>query len=197
MSGGKSKNDGEGLSSWGPTTPQPKSFARRFRWLIVLGAVLVLLLILAALAPTLASTGWGKSIILGKVNNQLNGRLEAKEWSLSWFGGIELREVRLLDKEKRQLAEVKRITTDLSVADVLGGDYYELGKTRVEGLVVNFKRYKDGTTNFTGLAKTQPGAKKPSPSAASSPDVPDLKGDFNVDFRGTLEQQREDGSWET
>jgi len=55
------------LSSWGPTTPQPKSFVRRFRWLLIGGGLVVLLLLLVMLAPMLASMGWAKSIILGQV----------------------------------------------------------------------------------------------------------------------------------
>src|SRR5829696_6742565 len=144
MSGAESKGEGGGLSSWGPTTPQPKSFLRRFRWLLIAGGVVVLLLLLVLLAPTLASMGWAKSIILGQVNDQLNGTLEAKEWDLNWWGGIELREVRLFDKKKAQLAEVKRVRTDLSVWDIVFGDMYNLGKTKVEGLVLTFEQRKDG-----------------------------------------------------
>src|SRR5688572_20159530 len=106
MSGGESKGESGGLSSWGPTTPQPKTFVQRFRWLLIGGGVLVLLFLLVVLAPTLASMGWAKSIIIGKINEQLNGTLEAKEWSLNWSGGLELHEVRLYDKKKAQLAEM-------------------------------------------------------------------------------------------
>src|SRR5436190_19148977 len=94
----KKPGGGGDLSSWGPTTPQPKTFFRRFRWLIISGAIVVLLLLLVVLAPTIASMGWAKSIILGKVNDQINGTLEAGSWDLNWFGGLELKEVRLFDK---------------------------------------------------------------------------------------------------
>ena len=57
MPGGESNKSGAGggLSSWGPTTPAPKTFLRRFRWLIIAGGIVVLLLMLVMLAPTLAS----------------------------------------------------------------------------------------------------------------------------------------------
>jgi hypothetical protein len=147
------------------------------------------------LAPTLASMGWAKSIVLGQINDQLNGTIEAKEWDLNWFGGIELRGVRLLDKKRAQVAEMKLLRTELSVWDVVFGDYYTLGKTKVEGLAVNFKRYNDGTTNFSNLVKKPPGqkeAKEPPPFV-----MPDLKGDFDIDFRGTVEQEDEKGNWQT
>src|SRR3982751_2021483 len=147
MAADKKNTEGGNLSSWGPTTPQPKSFLRRFRWLIVAGSILILLLLLVILAPTIASMGWAKSIILGQVNDQLNGTLEAKEWDLNWYGGIELREVRLFDKKHAQLAEMKRVSTELSVMDIVKGDYYALGKTKVEGLALDFKQNNDGTTN--------------------------------------------------
>src|SRR5258707_571802 len=161
MSGGESKSgDGGSLPSWGPTTPQPKTFVRRFRWLILAASLLVLLFLLVVLAPTIASMGWAKSMILGQVNDQLNGTIEAKEWDLNWFGGIELREVRLFDKKKVQLAEMKLLKTDLSVWDVVFGDYYTLGKTKVEGLAVNFKRYSGGGTNFLDLGENGAGGEK-------------------------------------
>src|SRR4051812_36925973 len=190
MSGGdsKEKNDSGNLSSWGPTTPQPKSWMRRFRWLLIAGGVLVLLLFLVVLAPTLASMGWAKSIILGKVNDQLNGTLVAKEWDLNWFGGLELSEVRLYDKQKVQLVEMKRVKTELSVWDVIFGDMYNLGKTKVEGLSVDFKQYADGTTNFTNLVKAPPGPKK-TDDKKTPVKMPDLKGEFDIDFRGTLTQE--------
>src|SRR3954462_928175 len=125
MAGGKKTTGKSGeLPSWGPTTPQPKTFLRRFRWLIIAGSIVLLLLLLVLLAPTIASMGWAKSIILGQVNDQLNGTVEAGEWDLNWYGGIELREVRLFDKKHAQLAEMKRLSTELSVMDILKGDYY-------------------------------------------------------------------------
>src|SRR4051812_7032238 len=194
MSGGdlKKSNDGGNLSSWGPTTPQPKSWMRRFRWLLIAGGVLVLLFLLVVLAPTLASMGWAKSIILGKVNDQLNGTLVAKEWDLNWFGGLELSEVRLYDKHKVQLLEMKRLKTELSVWDVVFGDMYNLGKTKVEGLAFSFEQYKDGSTNFSNLVKATP-VEKNRDGNVTRPKMPDLKGDFDIDFWGTLSQESEKG----
>src|SRR5215210_4104663 len=106
MAAEKKTNDGGNLSNWGPSTPEPKTFLRRFRWLIVAGSIVVLLLLLVLLAPTIASMGWAKSIILGQINDQLNGTIEAGEWDLNWWGGTELHEVRLLDKDRKQLAEM-------------------------------------------------------------------------------------------
>ncbi len=193
MSGGEEqKGDSGGLSSWGPATPQPKSFLRRFRWLLIAGGILVLLLFLVVLAPTLASMGWAKSIILGKVNDQLNGTLVANEWDLNWFGGLELSGVRLYDKNKVQLLEMKRLKTELSVWDVIFGDMYNLGKTKVEGLALTFEQYKDGSTNFTNLVKPTPGAKQNGDTKTPFK-MPDLKGDFDIDFRATLVQESEKG----
>src|SRR5947207_1919892 len=142
--------------------------------------------------------GWAKSIILGQINDQLNGTVEAKEWDLNWWGGTEIREVRIFHKHHAQLAEMKRLSTELSVMDILHGNYYALGKTKVEGLALDFKQNNDGTTNFTDLVKTAPAQKS---SSAAKPDskpfkMPDLKGDFDIDFRGTLAQQDKSGTWQ-
>src|SRR5205814_10304816 len=99
MAGGESKKsgDGGGLSAWGPGTPAPKSFVRRFRWLILAGSILLLSFLLVGLAPAIASMGWAKTLIVGQLNDQLNGTIEAKVWALNWFGGGALGEVRLFD----------------------------------------------------------------------------------------------------
>ena len=55
---------------------------RRWPW-VILGIVLVLIL-LVLLAPTLLSTGAGKSFVVDKVTNSLNGKLDIADWSVGW-----------------------------------------------------------------------------------------------------------------
>jgi len=108
--------------------------------------------------------------------------IEAKEWDLNWWGGIELREVRLFDKKKGAAGGDEEIADGFVGVDVVFGDMYNLGKTKAEGLAVNFKKYNDGTTNFSDLVKKTPGTKtvkEPPPFK-----MPDLKGEFDIDFRG-------------
>jgi hypothetical protein len=174
-----------------------RSFFRRFRWLILGGgALIVLLLLLAALTPWIASTSWARGLVLARVNERLNGTLEVRDWSLSWGGGTTLSGLRVVDSSGRQILQVGRLSTDLSTWDILRGNYYHLGKTRVEDLDFVFVRYADGTSNFDRLVKDAPAPPSaPQPTGPASPStLPDLRGEFDIAFRGTLEQHQPDGS---
>src|SRR5436190_24243121 len=89
-----------------PNDPQPKSPAdeklvvkkRRRRWPIVLGVIVVLLILLIALAPTIASMGFVRSIVLGKVNENLNGTVAVDSRSIGWFGGINAHGIKVADQ---------------------------------------------------------------------------------------------------
>ena len=74
---------GEGVSPEIPAGPAPgKGAHRRRRWPLVVGGILAVLLLLVLLAPWIASTGPVRSMVIGQVNKQLNGRVEAADWSL-------------------------------------------------------------------------------------------------------------------
>ena len=69
--------------------PPPKKKKRR-RWLkITLGMVLVLILLVVFL-PQIASMGFVRSIVVGKVNDNLNGKVAIADWSLGWTGGVDV-----------------------------------------------------------------------------------------------------------
>lgn len=68
-------------------TPRPKGgrWGRRLLFWCVLP--LVLLMVLAGMAPTLLSMGWARAVVLRRVNAALApARVEARDWSLAWFG---------------------------------------------------------------------------------------------------------------
>ena len=67
------------------SAPKKPSWGKRI--LIAVGVLVVLLVLLVLAAPTLLSTGAGKSFILGKVNGAIPGKVDAGAISLSWFGG--------------------------------------------------------------------------------------------------------------
>src|SRR5262245_15930829 len=123
---------GDPASSPTPELSVPRRSGRR-RWAIVLGAIVVILLVLLLLAPGIASSSWVRSIVVGKINQSINGRVQIDDWSLSWRGGTQVSGVRLFQNEA-QILEMKKLSTDLGVWGVLFGKGYALGKTRVEGL---------------------------------------------------------------
>src|SRR2546429_115951 len=96
---------------------RPPSILRRFRWLFIAGGVLLFLLLLVALAPTIAGMGWVRSLVLDHVNNDLNGTVEIEDWSLGWFSGTEITNLRIQQKDaqgqRSQILECRHLSTDL------------------------------------------------------------------------------------
>jgi len=57
--------------------------------LSILGGLFLVVLIIVALLPVIVSSDMMKPFVLQRVNQQLPGRLQVKDWSLGWFDGIE------------------------------------------------------------------------------------------------------------
>lgn len=184
-----------------PPAPAPAPRKRRWlrRTLYVMGGLLILLLILLLLVPTIASMGFVRSIVVGKVNDNLNGKVQIADWSIGWTGGIKVDGIKVFDNQNRQILEVPHVSTQLSLVNALKGKY-DIGDTVIQGLDFNAIRYPDGTLNFAKLAK--PGAKSsdktepapktsPAPNTSSAPKeskLPEVHGQLRlVDCRGTIE----------
>src|SRR5205085_6623857 len=116
------------------------------------GILVLLLLILLALAPTIASTGWARSIVVNKINQNLNGHVQIASWSLGWTGGVKLDGIKVFDDQNRQVLEVAHVSTQLSLLNAARGNY-DLGQTVVDSPDFNVIRYPDGTTNLQKLKK--------------------------------------------
>jgi hypothetical protein len=172
----------------GAQTPPPtnkKSWLKRI--LIGVGVIVVLLIVLVLLAPTIASTGAVRGIVVGKVNDNLNGKVQINDWHLGWTGGLVVEGVRVFDDQQKQILELRKASTQLSLLDAIKGKL-DLGKTSVEGLDFTFVQYADGTNNFAKLAKETPEAKhQPKEEKPTEPSkLPNITGDFSVDARGTI-----------
>lgn len=173
-----------------PQTPPPKkkkSWVKRI--LIGVGIIIVLLIVLVLLAPTIASTGLVRGIVVSKVNDNLNGKVQINDWHLGWTGGLVVDGVRVFDDQNKQILELRKAATQLSLLDAIKGKL-DLGKTSVEGLDFTFVQYPDGTNNFAKLAKQAPTETKPKgekPKKNEQPSkLPNVTGDFSVDARGTI-----------
>ncbi len=177
---------------------------------MVVGALLLLLVLLVLLAPMIASSGPVRSFVLGKVNDNLNGRVQVDSWSLGWTGGLKLSGVRVFDEQNAQILQLKSLTTELSLLDAIRGRYH-VGKVVVDGLDALVKTDAEGTTNFAKLPKQDPAAPQtesqpqdqpastaPSqqdPAAPQAPEeptkVPDVRGELHlVNCSATYEDGR-------
>jgi len=180
----------------GPPTSSPpprRGFLKRHWWKIGIGLFLALLL-LVLLLPTLASTSPVRSLVVSKINDQLNGKLSIDSWSIGWTGGVTVKGIRIVDSAGVQILECRQLTTQQSLIGA-ARSRFDLGETKVEGLDFLLKIDKDGKSNFEQLAKAStdrtPSESKsePAPAGKESSSLPDVKVQFVGDIRGTIETE--------
>jgi hypothetical protein len=159
---------------------------RRRRWLWILGGFVVLLLVLIALAPTIASTAMVRNIVVGKINDQLKGRVVIDDWSISWFSGVRVTGMKVYDVNGSQVAQCDALTTQLKLTDAIRGNL-ALGEIVPAGVVdFNFTQYPDGTSTLDRLLKPQPETKE-------SSDLPKMSGHLKLtNASGTFTRQAAD-----
>lgn len=150
-----------------PPEPSPPVAAnpRRKRRLVlkILAAVVAVLILLVASAPTLLSTRPILSIVLGQVNDRLNGQVEVSSLSLGWFSGIDIRGIRVLDGSNAQIAQLDRLTVPLPLWKAILGKL-ALGDVVCDGLSADARFDADHRLNFTQLIKQSPAPAGPAPA---------------------------------
>jgi len=80
-------NAGDANASPPPPAANAEKKRRRRRWPFVIAGIVVFILLLGLFAPTLLSIGPARSMVLGIVNDNLDGKLEVADWSLGWNSG--------------------------------------------------------------------------------------------------------------
>lgn len=172
--------------------PRKRSWLRRALYVMV--ALIVLLVIVVLLIPTIASTAWVRSIVVNKVNANLNGHVEIASWSMGWFSPLEVSGVKVFDDQNRQVLQIPHVVSHLSFISAIFGKY-DLGETTIDGLDFNAIRYSDGTLNLAKLAKSQPtqaGAASSAPppkdneKGTSAPAKAEDKGNSTLKISGEL-----------
>ena len=164
--------------------PPPK---RRRRWPWVVGAILLLLVIVGALIPTIVSSNWGTGLLVGQINRTLAGRAAIDSLSIGWGRGAEIRGLRIYDDEALIL-DVPWASTGITFADLVRGNFYDLGNTSVEVASFVLRRYPDGSSNFHKVFRIPPPTDEPLEVPAS------LRGNVDLTARGTIEQHAPDGT---
>src|SRR2546421_6016470 len=180
----------------GPAATSPKRKRRR-RWPLVLLVLLLLLVPIVLFAPALLSTSPARSFVVGKINQNLNGKVEIDHWSLGWMSPVRVTGLEVFDKAGAQIVELPRLTTELSLLDAVRG-HLRLGKVTVEGLDVLVRRDAQGNLNLSELMRTASakegaklqaarGAEKTS-SSQTETKLPDVSGELHlVNCRATYE----------
>ena len=159
-------------------TPKPAPRRRR-RWPYVIGGLVVLLILLVLLAPTLLSIGPARSMALGIVNDNLNGRVEVADWSLGWNSGVTLNGLKLFDDRGQLMLQASRVRTGLSLWRALRSGFTQiaLGRTDIDNLeLANVHIDTQGTPNVAKVAK----AKKATTESKAEGKPVEISGDIHV-----------------
>jgi hypothetical protein len=168
----------QGEPQGGPRAAASRKRRRRWPW-VILGIVVVLIL-LVALLPTLLSTGAGKSFVVSKINNSLNGKLAIADWSIGWTSGVTLNGVKVDDQHGRRVLEIVRIRVPMSLIAAARGNY-DLGETVIDKPnLVNLEIYEDGSTNLDKLVKDAGEKTKKPEDKAGDGKIPDVKGKVTI-----------------
>lgn len=111
---------------------QPKGKRRTFKiitWVLIGTAGVVLLLFFGI--PLYLSSAGGTNLLLGKINESVDGQVEMEDFSIGWFKGVHLTNVSYADTDGTTSIKVDRIETQPQYTSFLGGKV-KLGKTVVE-----------------------------------------------------------------
>ena len=101
----------------------------------VLMGILILLvvgfLLIFFILPAYLSSDAGKSFVVGKINNAIDGQVTIKGLSMSWFKGISLEEFSFVNNDGSTKVNVKQIKTKPVYLSLLSGNV-AFGKTLID-----------------------------------------------------------------
>lgn len=124
---------------------------------------LAFLLLFAAMAPRLLSSGPGRSLVEGLFNSRVTGALSLESLSLRWTSGQSVKGVVLRDGGGRSILTIDVMENDSSLWGLLKSGGGDLGTTAVSGLQADLAVDDGGQVNLmTALAPPGGGGgKKP------------------------------------
>jgi hypothetical protein len=161
-----------------PTPPRKRrKWVRRVVYIAV--ALVVVVVALAAMGPTIASTGAVRSVVLAQVNKEfLSGRIEIADWNFGWFSTQTIRGIKVYDDKQALVADVPSVTVDTTLASAVANTF-SFGKTRIEKPNLNIRQHTDGTWNVESVARRSDGTTEP--LDLSKPiDIPNFVGEIEI-----------------
>jgi len=106
-----------------------KTNRRILKWVLALAVILIVLMVF--FVPALVSSEKGRKIILAKINNSIDGKVDFAGLSMSWWKGIRVTDFRFNDSAGLAFVEIKQITTKPHYGSILSGSL-SFGKTVID-----------------------------------------------------------------
>jgi hypothetical protein len=152
-------------------------------WVWILGGLAMLILILFLAVPLFLSSAAGRSLVVSKINQSVDGQVQMDDLSVGWFRGVRIRNVSFDDDQGNTSVQVKRIETQPQLAALLGGRV-KLGKTVVE----NPRVYLKVSPPEAGEPKPETARERADRGAEGMPQLPVHQIDLEIiDGQATIE----------
>lgn len=104
----------------------------------VLALVVILIVLMVFLVPAFVSSEKGRKIILAKINNSIDGKVDFAGLSMSWWKGIRVTDFSFNDSAGLTFVEIKQITTKPHYGSILLGSL-SFGKTVIDEPKIEIK----------------------------------------------------------
>ena len=99
------------------------------KWLLIVTAAITVLIFVGV--PLYLSSESGKSMIVGRINDAVDGKVEMESLSMGWFKGVRLRDLSFADDKGTMVVSVKEISTKPRYGSLLFGSV-ALGQTLID-----------------------------------------------------------------
>ncbi|HMB94905.1 MAG TPA: AsmA family protein, partial [Tepidisphaeraceae bacterium] len=146
---------------------KPKRKLRLWVWIVLI--ILLFIIGLIALAPTIAGTSPIRSIIVKKINENINGSAEIADLSFSWFGSARISGIKVYSPDKRLILDIPQIRLGISVLDALRQKFALGDNNQIDIASFVLSVDENGKTNFEQLLKAQPKTPKAPTTSPTSP----------------------------
>ena len=160
------------------------------KWVLIGSAGLVLLIFFGI--PLFLSSSGGTNLLLGKINQSVDGQVQMDDFSMGWFRGVKLINVSYDDSTGNTSVKVHRIETQPQYASLLGGKV-KLGRTIVEGPQVYLKVSSPGeeaTAENDLPAKSKPSSSESAPVfPINQIDLEVIDGSATIELMGDVSQK--------
>ena len=139
---------------------KPATTARRRRWPWIVLAVAVVLAILIFISPYVASTGPVQRLVVGAINDNIDGKIAPLDYSLNWTGPTRINRVVLLDRQGRQVLVLDNASLSGGIVQ-LASNYEHFGRLEIDSAQVTLLQDKQGHISLLdALASTRPKKEK-------------------------------------
>jgi hypothetical protein len=139
----------------------------------LLKAILIFLaigsLLIFIILPIYLSSDAGKTFVVNKINNSIDGQVTIKGLSMGWFKGISLDEFSFVDNAGRTKVNVKQIKTKPLYMSLLGGNI-AFGKTLIDtpDVIISLAEVAKADTANPDIAKVDKALPSATPPVAKA-----------------------------